>query len=327
MIAGRFEKKFLLIGDLCVDIFMQIPDYPAKGGDGCSTRSVVQSGGSAANTAIALAHLGTTPRLLTHCGDDLWARELLPTLEKEGVWIDRIVKEELSSTGLTFLAVTPDGERTMFTHRGANSHLKQQEITPELFAGVQMLHLSGYALLADPQSTAVLKAIRIAREKGIGVSLDIGVEPAYKKKELLLGILPDLTLLVLGEGEALALTGAPETPGAIGFLLDHGVQVIGLKRGAAGCLLATKTARVHSPGFPVNVVDTTGAGDAFSAGMIFGYSQDWDLEATALLANAMGALASTRWGAGSNLPSKNEIFAFLAQQTAAPRQRVMELLK
>ena len=161
----KLIKKIALIGDLCLDIFMQVPVYPDKGGDGIAEKLVKQTGGSVSNTAIALAHLGCEPHLITHTGKDLWAQQVLATLTEEGVMIDKVIQDENESTGITFLAVTPDGERTMFTYRGANALLHRDEITPEDFADISILHISGYACLAPPQSDAVMKAIDIAHEK------------------------------------------------------------------------------------------------------------------------------------------------------------------
>ncbi|KAF0111980.1 MAG: ribokinase [Chloroflexi bacterium] len=322
--------KVALIGDLCLDIFLQIPAYPEKGGDGLAEKMVKQTGGSASNTAVALAHLGCEPRLITHTGNDLWAQQILATLVGEGVIIDQVVREENESTGITFLAVTPDGERTMFTYRGANALLNPSEITPETFADISMLHLSGYACLTRPQSDAVMKAVEIAGEKGIGITLDIGVEPAYKMGDALIRMLPKLTLLILGESEACTIAATRSVSDAVNFLVDHGVKIVGLKQGKNGCQLTTREKQVHIPGFKVKTVDTTGAGDAFTAAMIFGLSQKWSLETTGLLANAMGGLAATRWGAGAALPGKQEIIQFLStekNQTRENKTRIQELIK
>ncbi len=307
-------RRMALIGDLCLDVFLQVPEYPEKGGDGLAQRMVRQSGGSVSNTAVALAHLGCEARLFAHSGNDLWADQVLSTLVHEGVNVDHVVREEHESTGVTFLAVTPDGERTMFTYRGANSLLRPEEITPEMLEDISMLHLSGYACLTPPQSDAAMKAFEIAQQKEIGVSLDIGVQPAHTMGERLIRMLPGLSLLILGEPEACAIADTNSISDAVHFLVDHGVKVVGLKLGKDGCQLITREKQVHIPGFQVKVIDTTGAGDAFSAGMIYGLSQKWSLEASGLLANAMGGIAATRWGAGAEMPGREEIIEFLSRK-------------
>ena len=318
MIKNPVQKagKYLLIGDLCMDVFMQVSEYPPEGGDGSVKRIRQHAGGSAANTAMALAKIGGKPVLLTHTGSDNWAKQLLPILESVGVNTSRIVREEHEPTGLTFLVVSEAAERTMFTYRGANSCLHPDEITSDLLAGVEMLHISAYACLKAPQSEAVLKAVDFASKYQVGISLDVGVEPAHQARELLLQLLPKLTLIILGEAEARVITNTESVDEAITSLLGSGVQMIGLKLGKHGCRLVTKEQDLVIPGFVIDAIDTTGAGDSFCAGIIHGLTHRWGLEMTGRFANALGALAATRWGAGEELPTKNEITKFLSERNS-----------
>jgi ribokinase len=308
--------NYLVIGDLCMDVFMQVSQYPSEGGDGSVQRIHQHAGGSAANTAMALANLGGKPVLLTHTGSDIWSQQLLPILASVGVNTGRIVREEHEPTGLTFLVVSEAAERTMFTYRGANSCLHPDEISEELFKNVDMLHASAYACLKPPQSQSVLKAVRLAVQKKVGISLDVGVEPAHHAKEILHQILPYLSLMILGEVEARTITSQATIEDAIAYLLETGVQLVGLKLGKDGCRLITKDQDIIIPGYVIDAVDTTGAGDSFCAGIIHGLTHAWDLEMTGRLANAMGALVTTHWGAGEVLPSLKEISAFLRERNS-----------
>ncbi|HSQ28193.1 MAG TPA: carbohydrate kinase family protein [Anaerolineales bacterium] len=304
--------KYLLIGDLCVDIFMQVAAYPAAGGDGTVQAMHQHAGGSAANTAMMLANLGGEPTLLTHTGTDVWAQELLPILDAAGVRVDRIVQDETDQTGLTFLVVSSDAERTMFTYRGANRNLHPDEIIPGTFRNIDCLHISSYACLTPPQSNAVLKAVEFANQHNVKISLDIGVEPASLGRETIWKMLPVMSLIVLGEPEALVITQESTLSTAISTLVHSGVQIIALKLGKDGCRLIRKDQDVSLAGFPIDAVDTTGAGDAFSAGMIHGLTHGWPLEMAGRFANALGALAAIRWGAGEALPSLKEVNTFLS---------------
>ncbi|MBE0685547.1 MAG: carbohydrate kinase family protein [Anaerolineaceae bacterium] len=303
--------KFVLIGDLCVDIFMQVVAYPAAGGDGTVQEMHQHAGGSAANTAMMLANLGGEPTLLTHTGTDVWAQKLLPILDAAGVRMDRIVQDETDQTGLTFLVVSNDAERTMFTYRGANRNLHPGDIFESLFQELDFLHISSYACLTPPQSDAVLKAIEFASQYNVRISLDIGVEPANLARETILRMLPLLSLIVMGEPEALVITQKASLSDAISTLLNTGVQIIALKLGKDGCRLIRKVQDISLAGFPIDAVDTTGAGDAFSAGMIHGLTHGWPLEMAGRFANALGALATSRWGAGEALPSLKKVSDFL----------------
>jgi ribokinase len=307
-------KKIVLIGDLCIDWFMMVPDYPQKGGDGMTTEMYQELGGSVSNTAIGLAHLGCRPILVTHAGADARSAEMLDKLETEGVCVDFVQQDQSDTIGTTLAIVTPDGERTMFTYRGANRRLSPADIMPELFTGASMLHISGYMLLEESGLTAVEKAAAIARDLNIPVSIDIGVEPAYKLGSRLTDLLANVTLLILGRDEARAIAGCDDLTEAMDKLLGYGVKILGLKVGAQGCHLIDKDHQVLVPGFPAAVIDTTGAGDAFSAGMIYGLTHGFPLAAAGTLANSMGAMLVSRKGAGIKMPDKFEIKDFLSQQ-------------
>ncbi len=308
----RKPGKYVLIGDLCMDVFMQVAGYPDAGGDGTVQSMHQHAGGSAANTAIALAKLGGEPTLLTHTGSDIWAQQLLPKLKATGVRVDSIVQEHHAQTGLTFLVVSSDAERTMFTYRGANRNLHPDEILSSLFTDVDFLHISSYACLVAPQAQAVRTAVQIAAQKNIKISLDVGVEPATDARETLQELLGQLTLIVLGESEALALTQKMNLDDAIETLIQSGVQTVALKLGKDGCRIINQERDTFLPGFMVQAVDSTGAGDAFCAGMMHGLSHGWHLQMAGKFANALGALAASRWGAGEELPSLKEVSNFLS---------------
>ena len=316
--------KYLLIGDLCVDVFMQVVAYPAEGGDGTVQRMHQHTGGSAANTAITLAKLGSEPILLTHTGKDIWAQQVLPVLQQAGVGVDHIQQVEGDQTGLTFLVVSEDAERTMFTYRGANRNLQPDEISESLFDGVDGLHISSYACLTKPQSDAVNKAVEIARQRDVTISLDVGVEPASQAGDLLRNLLPSLSLMILGEPEAMTITDTSSLSEAITALLTAGVQRFALKLGKHGCRLISKHEDMTIPGFTVEAIDTTGAGDAFCAGMLHGITHQWSLAMSATFANALGALVTTRWGAGEELPSLKEVSAFLKLQSSMAYNPVID---
>jgi len=315
--------SYVLIGDLCVDIFMQVAAYPAAGGDGTVQTMQQHAGGSAANTAMMLAKLGGEPTLLTHTGSDVWAQKLLPILAATGVRVDKIVQDSSDQTGLTFLVVSSDAERTMFTYRGANRNLHPDEILTDMFETMDYLHISSYACLVPPQADAVLKAVELANQHHIKISLDIGVEPASQARDIIWRLLPKLSLIMLGEPEALVITQAASLPDAISALSATGVQIIALKLGKDGCRLISKHKDVSLAGFPIDAVDTTGAGDAFSAGMIHGLTHDWTLEMAGSFANALGALATCRWGAGEALPSLKEVSAFLSERNSMENDPVI----
>lgn len=311
-LRGSLPVKVSLLGDTNVDILLKIRSYPQPGGDGLADLMLMQAGGSVANTAIVLTRLGLQTSLFSRIGSDSWAQTVLETLRSEGVGVEWLQKDRIQPTGLVVLPVTPDGERTMLSFRGANARFDRSGVTEEALAGSRLLHLSGYAFLASPQRDGAWRAVEIASAAGIGLTLDMGVEPAYAMGADLPRLLRLLDLIILGEGEARAITGRADQADAVQFFLDAGVRMIGLKLGREGALIRTRTEEVIVPGYPVETVDSTGAGDAFGAGMLFGMAYGLSLPAIGVLANALGALATTRWGASTSLPAKTELRSFLA---------------
>jgi sugar/nucleoside kinase (ribokinase family) len=148
--------------------------------------------------------------------------------------------------------------------------------------------------------------IELAARAGVAVSLDTALHPAMAAPDMVRALLPRLAVCVLGRREAQALTGRAAPPDAARALLEAGVEQVGLKLGAEGCLLADPSGRYRLPAYVVNVVDTTGAGDAFSAGLLFGRLRGLSPGATAALANALGALAASVPGAGLALPGLSD---------------------
>ncbi len=326
----HYSPKIALIGDICVDISMQVEAYPQMGGDCIGQKLTLEIGGSVTNTAISLAHLGAKSQLIGHVGSDILGAQVLHMLNREGVITRNIKAIKSDATGVTIVTVTPDGEKTMVTYRGANTHLAPREISKELLAGMDMLHLSGYALLTSPQSEALIHSVELAREMDIGVSIDISPEPAQKAVDRLIGIIPSLKLIILGRPEICAIAGKETLDEALGFLIGMSPPlIIALKVGKYGCQIFKKGEVFSIPAFPVEVVDTTGAGDAFSAGMVYGIATGMDLISCATLANVMGALSSAVHGAGTSLPGREDLEKYLMcpeNQTGQSRAAILEIL-
>ena len=307
-------KKATVFGDITVDVLMSISNYPKPGEDATAAEVVLRPGGSAANTALALAKLGVKTSMIGCTGDDIWADIALESMAKAGVDIHNVRRDPDNSTGLIFIPVTPNGERTMFSYRGANPRISASEIEPQTLANSSILHLSGYNFLVSPQKEASYRAVELAQDMGIDLSMDIGTAPAAQAKDELERILPLLNLVILGSDEAGDLLSVQTPEEAIPALLEWGVSVVAFKLGQDGCIVADRTGTYRLPAFEVETVDTTGAGDAFCAGMLFARLHDLSLPAAGLLANALGGLATTVWGGGGDMPERGEVLNFLRTQ-------------
>lgn len=309
-------RNAIVLGDLILDMIAHIPRYPQPGGDGIAQRLLIKSGGSAANTARALARCGISTALIGRTGNDVFAQQALAELDGIGVDTSLIQRDPHTSSGLMFITVTPDGQRTMFGYRGANVATSPQEIEPDAIRAARWLHVSGYALLRAPQREAALAALAIARGAGIVTSLDPGLEAVLHNRTLLDALLPGIDVLFPNQDELCALTGSDDVQAALNTLCERGVTTIALKLGAHGCMLHQPGQTLAIPALPVSVTDTTGAGDAFAAGFIAGQIHGLDLLACGIWANAMGALAASV--EGSHAPGKDELVALIKQVALSP---------
>ena len=305
------KASVVAVGDANVDLIAPVESFPGKGGEVSTGKLHKCAGGSAANLCVALARLGQDSRFIGRVGDDSLGRFLIDNFRKEKVNISQLQIDEKVGTGLQFIAITRDGERTMYGFRGANIYLSADEIDMGSVKNSRVLHISGYALLSDPQRKTTMKILKVARGAGALVSLDVGVLPATKVANRVHSILRSIDILFLGELEVSALVGTKKPEKAAKDLLKFGPKIVALKLGRKGCFILTEMERVRSPAFPIKVVDTTGAGDAFDAGFLTGVIGEWGLKRTARFANALGSLSTTKIGAQSALPNRREVKRFL----------------
>ena len=307
------NQAVVMLGDINVDNIWPVPAIPQPGRDGLVDNVKMECGGAILNSCILLDRLNVQTILLGCVGEDIWADHLRRELAQTRINLSALQTSREANTVLDFSLVTPDGERTMFGYRGANKWLDSAKITPSLFQDAAMLHISGYALLEAPQSEAVLRAVRYASERNIPVSIDTGLEPVMRNKAGFREILPALRICISGVEEVDQLLRAGSPKEAAEKLIAAGVGLAAIKLGRQGSLLMRKGETVRCPAFSVDVVDTTGAGDAFSAGLLYGYLQGLSLGASGMLASALGALAAMADGAGFSLPDKQTLVAFLRE--------------
>jgi ribokinase len=234
-------------------------------------------------------------------------------LEAAKVDCSQIQIDSKVSTGLIFIAVTADGERTMFGARGANSFTQATAIDPVYFSNCRWIHLSSYSFLAHHQYETILTALDLAENSPYTrVSLDIGTEPAIRARAQIMEILPRLDVILPNETEITLFSGGLPLQQGLDYLLkEKKANAVVTKRGENGCFLATGDKRVEIPSFNVKVKDTTGAGDSFNAGVVLGRLVGLSWEASAALGNALGGLATTQEGAGATSLNKNEVFRLI----------------
>jgi ribokinase len=285
------------LGDVNIDVIAHFREFPVVRQDALAVAVEVHCGGSAANTALGLARFGLRVGLIGRVGRDPWGAIARRELREAGVRVVGLQSDPSETTGLIYIIVTPEGERTMLSHRGANTLTDPERVRERHTSRARLFHLSGYALLVNPQRSAALRAWDMAARRGLTMCLDPGLAPSASPE--LRALLPRTHVLLPTLDEAQTLTGEGSPDRCVRALLDLGAGTIALKLGSAGCLVASKSMMVHVPAFPVEACDTTGAGDAFNAGLLAALLEGLDLYAAAVVANACGALAVRQIGAGT----------------------------
>ena len=309
------------LGDVNVDIIAHFASYPAKGQDALAKGTEYHCGGSAANTAIALAGMGLDVCLIARVGSDPLTPKALETLLEAEVALSGLQRDPAVATGLMYVIVTPDGERTILGHRGANVFTDPNQIREQDFQGAKLFHLSGYALLADPQRSAALLSLEMACRHGLTVTLDPGMSVPQAVLDEMHALLPVVDIFMPNLAEAQRLTDQIRPEQCARDLLEMGAEVVALKLGGNGCLIGDRDGFRHVPCFSVETRDTTGAGDSFAAGVIAGLLGGLDLCSAAILGNAMGAVAAAHIGAGTLIPWPQEVLKLLSDHRQGTSHR------
>ncbi|SCG17695.1 Sugar or nucleoside kinase, ribokinase family [Micromonospora echinofusca] len=294
MSAGRV----LVVGDLITDVVAVLAGPLATGSD---TPAAIRfsGGGQAANTAAWLAAQGVPVTLVGAVGDDDAGRDRVAELERAGVDCATTVCPD-RATG-TVIVLATAGERSMVTERGANLRLAPRDVDAALAAvpDARHLHLSGYTLLDDESRPAGLRALAAARERGLSTSVDAASAAPLRRvgAAAFLSWVRGVDLLLVNADEATVLAGGLD-PAAQGRVLSATARRIVVKQGAAGAVWVDRAASVAvAPARRVAVVDVTGAGDAFAAGLLAAWLDGAKPTVALGRAGDLGALAVSQIGA------------------------------
>jgi len=255
--------RVIVVGDVMTDIVATLSKPIAHGSD-TPARIVQRGGGAGANLAAWLARTGIAVTLIGRVGNDPAGRAAVVSLRAEGVDARLDVDAE-RPTGTCVVLVEPGGERTMLPDAGANAGLRAAPLP----VGARHLHLAGYALLHPGSRPAARAALARARSAGLPVSVDpsSAAPLARTGPETFLGWVEGAELLIPNRAEAAVLAGTDDPEAAARALCAHAREVV-VKLGAGGALWTDGSALVHSPAPAVAEADTTGAGDAFAAGLL-----------------------------------------------------------
>ena len=265
----------VVVGDLVTDV-LALLGAPLASDSDTPARITLAGGGSAANVAAWLAAAGADVHLVGRVGDDDSGGTRVAELRAAGVTVSATI-DGSARTGTVVVLVDTDGRRTMLADRGANAHLSPDDLPAAAFAAGRHLHLSGYVLLDALSRDAGLQALARARAAGMTTSVDpSSVAPLRSAgAEAWLTWTAGADVCLPNLDEARVLTGADDPATAAQRLARHYGEVV-VTAGAAGAVWSDGAQVVRRPAAPAIVVDTTGAGDAFTAGFL----QAWSAGAT-----------------------------------------------
>lgn len=296
----------VVVGDINIDLILIVEKLPERGGMQYVEKIIKCHGGVGGNIATTLSKLGLKTLLLGAVGDDVPGLEAVEELRKNRVDVSRIRIVEYTPTGLMIIIVDKDGERTMIGNRGANSELKIEEEDFQILRETSHLHVSGYLFLNRDSGEGVLRLLSHARRINVTTSIDI--EGVAEYNPMLLEKLRGLfDYVMVGEREAKRFTLQDKEDKLVDELFNKlEARVVAVKLGGRGCIVASLEESLHIPPLQVKALDTTGAGDAFNAGFLYGLIRNLSIEEAGILGNAVGGYKCLGIGA-RHLPTLQDI--------------------
>ena len=306
------QPTILVVGSINMDLVVRVAQMPGPGetisGDGLT----MSPGGKGANQAVAAARAGTNCIMLARVGDDPFGHELRGVLANDGIYCDSVMVTPDVPTGAAMIMVDKLGENSIVISGGANMALSPDDIfsRAELFAQADLVVLQ----LEIPLPT-VRAAMDLARRHSCRIVLDPSPVPGPLPNELLA-----VDVITPNTIEAEQITGiqaAEERADrqVASQLIERGARAAVLKTGARGSLVVSADGEIaRVPPYRVDIVDTTGAGDAFTGNLAAAIARGESPAAAAKIANAAGALACTKFGAQAAIPTWDEIRMLMEDQ-------------
>lgn len=298
------------------------------------------AGGAPANTAVGLARQGVPTGFVGRVSDDAFGRWLKDILECDGIDTTNTIVDPHAQTRMAYVVTTITGDRKLAEFSKiacADARLQPEDLSPALFRQASVLHFGSISLIASPAAEATKRAVELARQSNAIISYDpnvrIGLWPSADTcKKTILSTLDWADLVKINEDELLFLTGSRELEAADQLREKHNLTLLIITLDSRGAYITTKRGSKTVPGFQVQLVEATGAGDGFNSGVIAGIlphiKEAGDrrqaleqLEFGKLVeivrrANAIGAITCTRAGAIPALPNAQEIEIFIAAVSA-----------
>ncbi len=269
----------------------------------------VSPAGTAGGTAVVLSRLGAQVHSFGAVGDDPIGTTLLALLEREGVDVTGLVRKADQQTSASVIPVRPNGDRPAWHCIGANGAFTLDDLDLAALEGWSHVHLGGPEFLGGEAAGRLLAH---ARSLGATTSLDVLAPGDPDMLAWVADALPHTDHLLPNDEQVLGFTGASSLVEGARALLDAGVGCVAVTQGSKGALVVTADETIEVPAYPIDVVDTTGCGDAFSAGFLRGLSLGRDLRGAAELGCATAAQVAQGLGTDAGSYSLESVEAFVA---------------
>ncbi len=308
------RPRVTVVGSFNTDLVSRTPRMPVPGETILGGPFHMGPGGKGANQAVAAARLGAETAMVVKLGMDTFGDLAEANMVKEGIRPDFIFRTDETHTGAALIMLDAQGENMIVVAAGANTLLSPDDVDKagEAIEGADVLLVQ----LEIPIET-VERAIKLAHEAGVTVLLN----PA-PGREISPQLLAMCDVVTPNETETQIITGMPvrdrnEAEAAARQLLKQGVKAVVITLGADGALVATEDGVEHVPGQRVEVVDTTGAGDAFSGALAVALAEGMDLAQAVAFSNAAAALQVTKIGTAPAMPYRADVDSFVAWKPRA----------
>lgn len=265
-------------------------------------------GGSAANTIVGLSRLGCKVGFIGKIAKDKEGKLQLDCFSSEGVDITGIIKVEHGKSGSVLGFVNKEGSRALYINSGVNDTITLKEIKPGYASKAKFLHLTSFVGSKSLQAqTKIVESL----PNEVKVSFDPGAVYAQKGYEAIKPILNRTHILMPNSLELELLTGESDYFKGADFMISRGAKIVAVKLGSVGCYVTNGRERLSIEPFRVKVVDTTGAGDAFCAGFLYGLIKNKSLYQCGRIGNFVASKCITVMGARAGLPYAKDLAAFL----------------
>jgi len=323
--APLAPRPVLCAGLLVADLFIPpLNRLPAAGELMATGNFLADTGGCAANTVTALAKLGVRATVAGTVGQDIFGDFIIQDLTRKGADASAITRTSDYSTSQTVILPVVGEDRRYIHTFGANNAFSVEDIDRAALAQAKVFCVGGYLILPNLKPTALAALFAEARQHGTRTVLDVVVpagntagdgtdEDGKAAMRALAQVLPHVDYFLPNNEEAQRLTGHRDPHRQAKALLEAGCGTVIITLGAHGTLTMNARTTLEQPAYKVNVVDGSGAGDAFAAGLILGLLESWPLVRTLKFASAMGASACTALGCNAGLFTREQAERFIAQ--------------